>query len=65
MVCDSAGNLYIASASYGDVYRLSGGIIRRILAGGSSLLVDCPGDIVTGGPNSALGVGVVPTKWLC
>jgi hypothetical protein len=58
------GSVTLTCGTYTSVATtLSGGSATITIPAGS--LVDCPGDIVTGGPNSALGVGVVPTKWLC
>jgi sugar lactone lactonase YvrE len=40
LVCDSAGNLYIASQNIGAIYRLSGGIINRISGTGNGTPAD-------------------------
>ncbi len=40
MTFDSAGNLYIGSQNYATIYKLSGGIIRRIAGASSGPLTD-------------------------
>lgn len=40
LACDDAGNLYIASEDYADMYVVTGGIIRRILGDGPGYWLD-------------------------
>ncbi len=40
MVFDAAGNLYIASRNYSEIYRLSGGVIHRLLGTSTGSLAD-------------------------